>query len=48
MNVFFILYRSSANILLIASEDFSVVRKQIVGPLDVTRGFSSLKRIPGT
>ena len=40
--------KQSANILLIANEDFSNIEMTTVGELDVLYGFTSLKFIPGT
>jgi soluble calcium-activated nucleotidase 1 len=36
------------NLLLVASEDFSDIRVSRVGPLQADRGFTSLRKVPGT
>mmetsp|Transcript_40976 Transcript_40976/g.65889 ORF Transcript_40976/g.65889 Transcript_40976/m.65889 type:complete len:100 (+) Transcript_40976:1042-1341(+) len=36
------------NILLTCSEDFSHITLQTIGPLQLDRGFTALRRIPGT
>ena len=40
--------RRATNLLFTADEDFSVIKMQRIGPLHLTRGFSSFKFVPGT
>lgn len=40
--------KQSANVLLIANEDFTKIEMTTIGELDVLYGFTSLKFIPGT
>lgn len=39
--------RLGTNLLIITSEDFSDITVQKVGPLELDRGFTSLRHIPG-
>lgn len=46
--IVFIFLISGTNYLLIASEDFSNIKYQQIGPLSSARGFSAFQFVPGT